>query len=255
MAEIGLTYEISETSNDDGDTLYVLQGYVSSTSGFTVDPGKNVLMAMISPAGDIYHYRVCLCSDMYNYPDNAADSEIHYFRRHWFNKTFERVYQAKEFVDNLQSDLNILAKDWEQINIARQFALTESFDGGELYVWQKTAVSSSLVLEDKSKVGYFLLTIKAVMDAMPVGSASPSPSPSFDIEGDSVFVLSDSNNAWLERIATYDDIQNKTEGGSPGERTDEITVCVNSDEKRNEIVAAMKADLVKLNADLEFIYS
>lgn len=257
MPEITLTHNTEKTTDDDGNPVYLVSGYISSTSGFTADPGNELLMCQEGPDGQSYFAGVCGCADLYNYPADPEYAVTPYYRRSWFYRKFDRVYKASEFVDMVKEHLGYLSQDWEYLQTADEIPVTRNFTGGSLDITEKSVKSVAGTHEDRSTVEYNLLTVKAVLDnkyqSDDGASPSPSPSPSPSDEWDSVFVLSRDDKNLLLRVATYEDMENLNPGDDAGNRTDSITFCVNSSERETGILDAMVTDLEQLNTELEFL--
>lgn len=259
MPEITLTYNTEKTSDDDGNPVYLVTGYISATEGFTEDPGNNLLLCQEGPDDQIYFAGVCGCSDLYNYPDNSSNAETPYYRRSWFYRKFDRVYKASDFVSTLKEHLEYLSQDWEYLHTAGETSETRDFTGGSLDITQQSVNSIAGTHEDGSTVEYSLITVKAELDTdygtspSPSLSPSPSPSPSPVEEWDSVFVLSGDDSELFLRVAVYEDMDTLESGDNAGDRTDSLTFCVNSSERKSGILDALVEDLEQLNKELEFI--
>lgn len=232
MPAVTLSTEV--TGETQGDSkIWSLKAWVSETSGFTDDPGADILLAFTGPDSVDYHYRAALPSDMYNYPTDSSDGTFPYFRRSWLHRKFTNLYEASEFKDDLETHLAGFASDWEDLQTDTATTEDQTFEGGTLHVSRKTTTSTTAQHEDDTYAEYRLATLTATVT---------------DAADSSVFILSDDDSS-LDRIATYDDMDTLPES----DRESSITICVDSEAKETEILDAIKADLANLASELDLM--
>lgn len=267
MPTINITTSIEETTDYLDEFAYALKLYIDETSGFTVNPGNKLFLTQQALDNNNYHYRTCLCSDLYNYPTDSPTNISSFFRQEFIYKKFYHLHQIVDFVNTIEDNLDSFAEDWEDLNTTSDSTSIQEVTANkcDLEINTKNIITGNAEHEDGSTVSYWLDTVKAYFypqdSSSTIDSSSASDSSSSSTSDSSsglsdgyyadVFVIDPDTNE-LIKLADYKDYID-FDSSSTYNKIDEITFCVNSQDRENEILDAIKNDLSNLIKELDFM--